>query len=552
MRVIALFGRGNTGKTRCLGHLTNLMHRESQGFDFLIEGQDVRVSFDFLGQRIAVCTGGDNYDEMQKNLDFIRQYNPDIAIVATRTKGYTVKIVEQFCEQNHIEPRWVEKYVANPDDGTEQEYMNHLQAKQILDYIRSVIEGLLYYVDSIVENEGDKYHVTLLGVEIPNEGFPRSLTIPLNRDQIYYLGKERRIQEDDFVLYHPDSGNLLRYANDNPRAEELRNESIGLRQDLVERVLPREAAWAINQEVPKGVKSFHVNVGHGNCSLILVKYESGYDLWMVDCSTFDHLIRCDYNLDLYWCLKDIAGELNLDLQNLHISRFMLTHTHFDHYNGMLYLMKQGVIDSTTLMYVNLHYDCASPVWSAIMKGLKGIKCKFVEPISDNLMHGAIKIYHPECRIYRNSNSVPAEKKIQYRIVPKANDASVVYGINLLGKVMVLPGDLEKKGFKEMSGHEPCRGNLVDTVYYLVSHHGSQNGHPDVMCMSKGGPNPKPLCCVSQNVKKVILMGRNGAYPGIYSQTVIDYWENTLGGLEYTERTPHYLELNWMDDKVAMV
>ena len=65
-------------------------------------------------------------------------------------------------------------------------------------------------------------------------------------------------------------------------------------------------------------------------------------------------------------------------------------------------------------------------------------------------------------------------------------------------------------------------------------------------------NLKPLSCVSQGVKKSILMGRDKAYPGIYSQTVIDYWEKTLGVLEYTENAPHYMVLNWKDDSVVMV
>lgn len=554
MRIIALFGRGNIGKTWCLGHLINLIHRETKGYNCLFEGQDTRISLEYLGQRVTICTWGDNDKEEQLNLDKIKQDNPNIAIVATRTKGETVKMVERFCNLNNCRLKWVEKHVANFDDISGQEYVNHLQAEQILDYVKGLIKGQLYYVDSMstIGREEGLYHVTLMGVEDLNYVYPRTLSLELNANQLHYQDNGQMVQEDDFVLYHPDSDILFGYGNDMPRATAIRNESRDLRRELIEREVKGEEAIAVIREECKWVKSYHVKVGHGNCSLILIKYQKGYDLWMVDCSTYDYLNRRDYSQDLYHCLADIAKELEIGMTDLWISRFMLTHTHFDHYNGIPYLIEHGLIIGKTLVYVNLHYECSSTTWSRILKGLKEMKCKFVEPISDNLIYGAIKIYHPECRIYRNSNSVPAEKKIQYRIVPKANDASVVYGINLLGKVMVLPGDLEKKGFKEMSGHDPCRGNLVDTVYYLVSHHGSQNGHPDVMCMSKGGPNPKPLCCVSQNVKKVILTGRNGAYSGIYSQTVIDYWENTLGVLEYTERTPHYLELNWSDDTMAMM
>ena len=48
MRVIALFGRGNVGKTHCLGHLINLMYQEMFGHGYLIEGQDKSVTVNVL------------------------------------------------------------------------------------------------------------------------------------------------------------------------------------------------------------------------------------------------------------------------------------------------------------------------------------------------------------------------------------------------------------------------------------------------------------------------------------------------------------------------
>lgn len=551
MIIIALSGRGNVGKTHCLGHLINLMHRKTTGCDYVIEGKDVRASLNYLGKQIAVCTWGDNDYEEQKNLDYIRQCNPDIAIIATRLKGRTMKMVQQFCKDNSCHLKQVEKFVANSKDVSEQEYINHLQAKQMLDYIHDVIEGRLYYVDSITENEENRYHVTLLGTEMPDDGFPRSLSLQLNANQILNYGTEYRIQEDDFVLYRPDSENLLLLANDMPRAAELRNESRALRQELKERELTDEATLAPNRKGLEWVKSYHVNVGHGNCSLILTKYESGYDLWMVDCSTYDYLIRRDYSMDLLQCLKDIATDVNVDIHNLRISRFMLTHTHFDHYNGLLYLKKQGVIDGTTLMYINLHYDCASPVWSAILKDLKAMKCRFIEPVSGNVRPGIIEIYHPECRLYKDVRSVPAVVKTPFRVVSKVNNASVVYGINLIGRIMVLPGDLEQQGFEEMSRHKTCSPFLYNSCFYIVSHHGSINGHPAIPCMNPYPNQPRrPLDCMSRRNSRVILMGRNGAYPGIYSPLVENYWKRLCGGLFYTEKAPHYLELDWISGKVT--
>lgn len=547
MRVIALFGRGNIGKTRCLGHLINLMYQEMFGHDYLIEGQDECATFKYHDQRITICTWGDNEYEERLNIDKIREDNPDIAIVATRTKGETVENVKRFCEDNHYPLKWVEKYVASFDDISGQEYLNNLQAEQILDYVQGLIRGQLYYVDSItaVNEERTSYHVSLFGTENQGGGFPRTLSFEVGANALRYQDSEAQIREDDFVLYRPDSEHPFFYGNETPRALALRDESRNLREELARLEIHDEAAEVLMQKTPDWVKSYHVKVGHGNCSLILSVYGAEYELWMVDISTYDFIIRRDYSQNLYQCLKDIAATLNKDVSSLRISRFMLTHTHFDHYNGLLYLINLGLIDDKTLVYANLHYDCASPVWTAILKALKNLQCRFVEPVYGNQTMGLINIYHPECRICKSGSNSGC------RIVPDANNSSVVYGIEFYGRIMVLPGDLEQDGFRAMSGHSPCQGNLSLTHYYIVSHHGSLNGHPDVKCMSKGAPNPKPLTCVSKNVKKAILMGRNGAYRGIYSPSVIDHWGNGLGVLEYTENALHYLVLDWKNDKVVI-
>ena len=206
------------------------------GCNLLYEGQDMRVTLDYLGHRITICTWGDNDYEEQLNIDFIQRYNPYIAIVATRTKGKTVDMVNWFCNQVNCEPVRVEKYVASFDDKSGQEYLNNLQAEQILDYVRGLIKGQLYYVDSItvIEGEEERYHVNLIGAETPDEEHPRTRSLELNRNELYYQESEQLIQEDDFVLYCLDSGNQFLPANDEPRAVVLRNESRELRQGLTE------------------------------------------------------------------------------------------------------------------------------------------------------------------------------------------------------------------------------------------------------------------------------------------------------------------------------
>ena len=254
MRVIALFGRGNIGKTRCLGHLINLIYSETNGRNYLFEGQDARVTLDYKGCRITICTWGDNEYEEQQNIDRISKDNPDIAVVATRTKGGTVELVERFCGKIGSPLKRVEKYVASFDDKSGQEYVNNLQAEQMLDYIKGLIEGHLYYVDSITairsddeeENEEKgRYHLALIGAERPTDGVPRTLSLELNANELLYPGVEERIQEDDFVLYRPDSDGSLMYGNEQPLAVAIRNESRELRGELSFRTVQSARAWAL-------------------------------------------------------------------------------------------------------------------------------------------------------------------------------------------------------------------------------------------------------------------------------------------------------------------
>lgn len=446
--------------------------------------------------------------------------------------------------------KWVEKYVASFDDISGQEKLNNRQAEEILDYVRGLIEGHLYYVDTISTTGGENtlYHVGLIGADMPSEGVPRALSLELNANELLYFESERQIEEDDFVLYQPDSGNRFLYANETQRAAALRNEGRVLQQELIGREVTGEAAMALRHETPAWVKSYHVNVGHGNCSLIVAKYGADYDLWAVDCSTYDYLIRRDYSKSLYQCLSDIARDVGVEQSNLRITRFMLTHTHFDHYNGLSYLIKQGLMDSNTLVYANLHYDCASPIWTAIKKDFLKLQCRIVEPVSGNLTMGAIRIYHPECRIYKNNSAVQAG--VVNRVVPRANDASVVFGICLNGKVMVLPGDLEQKGFEKMSLEGKCIPQLHSTNYYMVSHHGSVNGHPAMPCLNPGKAAATPLDCVTNTLSKAILMGRDGAYHGTYSPVVTSYWSGK-GILVKTEDAKHFVELDWGSGNVTL-
>ena len=267
------------------------------------------------------------------------------------------------------------------------------------------------------------------------------------------------------------------------------------------------------------VKSYHVNVGNGNCTFVLFINRDSYRLWMVDCGMIDVKNRRNYSVNIDIVIGQIARDINCDVSNVHIHRFLLTHWHADHYNGMIYMLQRSWLDSQTIFVMNLYYSCSTPCANQILYQLNRMNVRCYEPqVSLRLKN--CSILHPNLRIGRWNNA-----RLNMIGVRKVNDSSVVYSINGVGKNMIFSGDLEKKGFDRMTKAHTCRYCLHTSTYYCVSHHASLTGHIDIPCLS--GPLPTVLDCVQHNLKYAIVMGRDGAYDGIYDAQVIQDFGNRI-------------------------
>ena len=284
------------------------------------------------------------------------------------------------------------------------------------------------------------------------------------------------------------------------------------------------------------VFSYHINVGHGNCSLILAvekmpkKKNINYWLTMIDCSNFDYTNKKYYNSNIEDCFDEIAKKLNIKKEEIHIDLFLLTHLHHDHYSGMDYLVKSSYINHDTIFYINLHYQMASKAVNRILACLLNIKAVIIEPINSNRRKVSfMRILHPECSIFKSLNHVP-KGYVNYRVENKVNNSSVVYVLQLGNKTMVCPGDLEIEGFKQMTKIPLCGPFLHRANYYAISHHGSINGHPDINCARQN----KVLHCLTSKLDMAFIMGRDGAFKGIYSPVVISYFGKSPNKLYFTE------------------
>ena len=273
------------------------------------------------------------------------------------------------------------------------------------------------------------------------------------------------------------------------------------------------------------VRSYHINVGHGNCSIIVFRNDFQWQMWMIDSSAVDFINHKNYYCNIKKCLNDIKLQYNIK----HISKLLITHLHFDHYNAIEKLVTDSYINSNTEVWMNIYYPCKSRKFSSTLRALINANVRFIIPTKE-ISNDYINIFYPQTNF--DETHYPPKKKI--------NNSSVVYQIILNGKRILFTGDLETEGWDEISD---CAPYLKETNYYCISHHGSLNGHIRSGCKYMNIDEMTLADC--NNSKIQILMGRNHAYNGIYSPRVL----NDFKRIKKTEDAQHYIMIDWSNDDV---
>lgn len=426
----------------------------------------------------------------------------------------------------------------------------------------------LYYIDSIYQREGSdpaEGYITLISTDADVEGRFIPITIPFNRmPMVTEANGNRRSAEEDTYAYLKEfkQGNeiILEDGNNDPYAVQQFETKASLRQRLDE-AYGNEIDQLTEEEClilahPTEIFSYHVNVGHGNCSLILIKSGYKYILWMVDGSTIEAggyaAGWTDHSNSLYNCLEDIAVRVEKQICNLQINRFFLTHPHYDHYNGVFYLHHIGLLNNKTVYYINYYYDSSNEAYRNFLQQLYDNKIKIIEPTSQTSLNSFVRILHPECRIFRTGKLL-SSAMLPYREVGKVNNASVVYCFQIGNFSMVFPGDLQHEGFDAMTKVSGCCHMFEAPDYYSISHHGSGNGHPRQRCLTNHIPY-YPLGCLTDNLKKAILMGRDGVYSTMFDPNVVSYFNKnnklvTTDMKRGKDESLKYLTLDWHNGNV---
>lgn len=429
-------------------------------------------------------------------------------------------------------------------------YYDSAKRKKELYYIESIHDvyefediewgenGMRFMTNNGGEEMVPSNRVQVTMFKVNSDGrYPVPLILEMDRQSLQYAGGNLgSVVENEYVYYAPNSDSQFENASQSPLVLELVSEERENRENVVVVDNPEELDSLLEAfAVYDVVESFHVNVGHGNCSLILAYNErkDKYKLMMVDCSVFDYTNKRNYATNLKKCFDYIAKKLHISADSVKLSAFLLTHTHYDHYSGLEYLIDKGYVDSSTIFSMNIWYGCTAKTWNRILGKMKGFKV--IEPIS---VRNPFVVF-PDRRQVNKRSGYPNE-----RVVSKVNDSSAVYWLGYHWRGMVFPGDLEQKGLEEMNKNHWCRRLYHYCLYYCVSHHGSITGHINVKCQHE--PCATKLKCVSHGLRRAIIMGRDGAFSGIYSPVVInDFGKRIIySEKDYMGNSIRFAELDW--------
>lgn len=327
---------------------------------------------------------------------------------------------------------------------------------------------------------------------------------------------QNQISQGEFVYYNGESFQTAESNSTSIMYAELNKQLIGSIGYENYGNQPEEISEYISE-----IYSYHVNVGHGNCSIVVFRDNKKYNIWMIDCSVFDFTNKKNYRFNLNDCMTMINNKFSVSK----ISKLLVTHLHYDHINGIEHLIKKGWIDGNTEVWMNIQYPWKQPTYNRMLLQLKALGVKFIDPIVGNSTRH-INILYPDIS-FNKKNAAPKNN---------INNASVLYQICLAGKSMLFTGDIEREGWENVTA---CYPHLNKSTYYCISHHGSITGHLRNNCVE-----PRNLIgtlgdCASTTELQV-LMGRDCAYKGIFSKKVISDFSNILR----TEKANHYIEIEW--------
>lgn len=135
MKIIALRGKGNVGKTSTIRNLHDIMLndgfiQEPDGFGGRTDIYDILVKNDVL---IGITSSGDTEDVLNSRLEMFNERGCEIVICACRTRGGTNDILDEYSDDINF----IEKKIA--EDETQEEELNLEDAELLLQTVNDLV-----------------------------------------------------------------------------------------------------------------------------------------------------------------------------------------------------------------------------------------------------------------------------------------------------------------------------------------------------------------------------------------------------------------------------
>jgi len=385
----------------------------------------------------------------------------------------------------------------------------------------------VYFLENIeINSENQDYsHITL---------FDASLYYESDKHELSQYFSTLEIQNNNILISYSSGfvyfkNNVITNANGNSIARHFRYQNTRLRGFLI-----KNSSNEVNVEkLSNNIYSYHVNVGHGNCSFVVDQDKQV--IWAIDCSNYDYLIKSSYQANIQFCIDHIKNKFGLS--DFRINYFVLTHPHFDHYSGIDNLINMGAVNSNTIIYLNQYYSMPNPIFNRILKRIVQLGSKTVEPLIAN-SNPTLEILYPSNRVVKTKTTI--YNHLNPIIAPKPNNASVVFNLKSSQNTFLFTGDIETTAWDTIG---TCVPYLRECNFYAVSHHGSINGHLRNYCVVNKSINSVSDCLDGRALP--IIMGRTNSYLDVPSPRVL----SDFGNVVYSEKDQNgknakFLELDW--------
>lgn len=141
MKVIALWGRSEVGKTSTLNMVIDILINELGAYKHLEYSADnevdTRVVLKINEKIILVFTGGDDRRIMEENFDLVKSEQYDLLVCACRSRGASCRSIEQRFSKDEI--IWYgQSRVSGLKDKEEELEMIRKQANEYM--ARSIVQ----------------------------------------------------------------------------------------------------------------------------------------------------------------------------------------------------------------------------------------------------------------------------------------------------------------------------------------------------------------------------------------------------------------------------